>query len=302
MKIVAFIAISLTFFTVARAQTLDDLIRDVRENVSSTSRVRLALQKHASYVDSSMIKYMDTTAFLNLNMFSYYYRYRTHSRNEISDNHIIVNLTYKDERVAYANITDYSDTLFRYVDTTYAVRMVNDYNSINKTDFTWHDLFEDSIGMYDYLDELFDPLIDPAVATEEDGLQGKVRGGIKFLDPITAQVYRPMLINRDHAGIIRNCRSFNPTRRLHGALCLFILEQLGEPISKEEKQLFKTIRRSSERTFARMGCIASGYIPIKYLLSKSELKKLKEQVENFKKKGGFNDKIFTPYRQPAPGV
>src|SRR5205085_2594435 len=85
-------------------QTADDLMRDVRENTASTSRLMNALQKHTQSLDSANNGWYDTATFLGHTLYEKGYRYDTAV--------ITVHAVYRGEQLGYVRlIANFNDTL-----------------------------------------------------------------------------------------------------------------------------------------------------------------------------------------------
>ena len=276
----------------ARSQPLADLIEDVQAHKTSITGLRALFSKHPSYIDESDSR-LYNEALLGQRMEKANFHYTladsiTHDMNVLA--------IYQNEQVHYIKIEGMRydsnqkqeawQVVYRYIDTLYTNQVLARYNKKHQTDFTWQDLYEDPLHRYDNLPELFEPLIDPAEATEEDYAQGKVRAGLKHGGPpYSTSLFRPLLINRDHAAIVRSARSFNPVRKAYGGYCLFILEGMGEKLSAEEKQLFRSIAQSKEIIpvyFEDMGSLK----PISSIFIKKDLKNFAAYYKDFKRKGG----------------
>lgn len=105
-----------------------------------------------------------------------------------------------------------------------------------------------------------------------DGSQGKVFYAHAFGE------FWPAVRDRDHAAIVKNCRSFNTTRKAFGAFCLYVLQKQGEPLSWEEKELMQKILNSNEKISYRAVCKRTDGVQIKDLLTSQELKELYEYL------------------------
>lgn len=136
--------------------------------------------------------------------------------------------------------------VYKYVDTAYTNQVLAGYNKKHQTQFTWKDLYEDSCTYFtmstwnsDHTDSAFDA-------------EGNLKREITISKPMKLEFY-PLIKKRDHNAIIKNCLSFNPCRKAYGAVCLYALEQLGEPLSKKEKHLLKQCRLCREKIMYASG-------------------------------------------------
>jgi len=287
MKQTLILTILLTCFWSSHAQTPEALVRDVKAHATSVSELKTVLQKHAFSrdTDNHWFVLADTNTYLNHQLLFDCFRY---------DNRLVfLRAVYKNDKVAYLLLDSQNytatrsndDTLFKYVDLDYTTNILAAYNRAHQTDFTWQDLYEDELTRWvDGLPELLEPLIDRNVATEEDGEMGRVRiegNG----PPYATTLFRPLLLKRNHAAIVRSARSFNPVRKAYGGYCLFILEIMGERLSDEEKQLFSTISQSKEIITVNIGCFVRK-APISSLFTKQELEGFANVFKDFKSGGG----------------
>lgn len=292
MKRFLFFISLLTAFTGLKAQTPEDLIRDVQGNCSSTSRLKKILQKHAPYQDinNNWSHSTDTTAFLQNKKLFECFRYKTPLANgDTSHKLVFLFATYKNDQVGYIRIeNDHYDhannkfvrnLLFKYIDTVYTDRILSNYNTMNGTDFSWPDLFEDDLDRY--CTDVGLPIPQPddfdstGIPTPYFGLSYEIKECL------------PMILNKDHQAIIRYCKSFNPTRNAFGAASLYAMQKMGEPLSTEEKQLLEKIRKSPAKTDCSTGCLVTRDKKLKDILTKSELEnvyRIAVDVQKYKSK------------------
>jgi hypothetical protein len=276
MKILISFAISFTFFTIGLAQSPEDLLRDVRENVASTSQLRKALQKQdLNKFENICDDPWDTTLYLKHTKLNRCFGYSTPvGENGTIFREMIVRAIYKGEQIRYVRIEEriydqkerlYKyDTLFRYIDSSYTAGILYAYNNLHHSDFTWRDLYEDNLDVF----VIFPGLRAPNIIKDSNGVERLVdepslsRYMMKFL---------PLIKKRDHGTIVQHCKSFNPTRKAYGALCLYVLQQIKEPLTNEEKQLLKNICQSNETTEFSSGCYHWNSKKINTILTKNEL-------------------------------
>ena len=237
-------------------QTPADLLRDVRENTASASRMMKALQKHAQYLDSNNNGWYDTATFLRHNLLKKGYRYNTSV--------ITIEAVYRGEQLGYVRLFGFNDTLFRYINHDYTALVLKEYNTANNTDFTWHDLYEDDLSYFMGLPGLYETR---KLATPEELEKGF---WFNLPSPITDE-YEPLLVKRDHKTIIKHCKSFNPARKAYGAYCLYILKNEGVPLNEEEKDLFEQISHSGETTMLVSGCLGYMNVRLSSFLSREHL-------------------------------
>lgn len=243
-------------------QTPADLVRDVRENTNSVTLLMNVLQKHADYRDTLNSWWYDTAALLGHTLYMQDYRYNSSI--------VTVKAIYRNEHLAYVNVINdkwkSGDTLFRYVNAGYTARVLDDYNSLHHTDFTWHDLYEDYLNYFEGLPGLYEV---PKPLTPEEMEKGILRDDTAKVR--TTKEYEPLLVKRDHKTIIKNCKSFNPARKAYGAFCLYILKNEGVPLSEEEKDLFEQISHSKEKTALIGGCLVYRNVKLSSFLNREYL-------------------------------
>jgi len=289
MKLLITVAVLLFCCWRLPAQTPEALVRDVQANVASMSQLLKIIQKHAVSRDTiNDWRFNDTVALLGHKRLSECYRYvqsaGSHTINKLVDLEVI----YKAEQVAYIRIKDdYHDpavnrfvkhTLLTYVDSAYSAGVLAGYNTKNGTNFTWHNLYEDTLTNFSVF---------PGLQFHYDS------NGVMIKEPFLAEEMLPfvaLIKKRNHAEIVTNCKSFNPTRKAFGAVCLYVLHQLGEHLSAEEKRLLKEIRASEETTDFSGGCTGSRGIPLKTFLTEKELRSIARQV--------ISEGVYANYKYP----
>jgi hypothetical protein len=277
MKILVSLAISFTFLTVSLAQTPEDLVREVRENVTSTSQLRKALQKQVlNKFEDICDDPRDTTYYLNHSKLNRCFGYSTPAgENSTTFREMFVHAIYKGEQIRYVRIAERTydqkerlykyDTLFRYVDSPYTAGILNAYNTLHHSDFNWQDLYEDELDRF----SIVPGLRVPAILTDSNGVEIGLADEPFIAEEMKA--FLPLINKRDHGTIVKNCKSFNPTRKAYGALCLYVLQQMKEPLTTEEKQLLKNICQSDETTTFSHGCLVYRGKKISAILTKKEL-------------------------------
>jgi hypothetical protein len=166
-------------------------------------------------------------------------------------------------------ITIVAGIAFKYVDSTYANKVLTPYNNTHNTDFTWGDLYEDHLYYFTGLPNLYEKRKRREEATEKDFATGNVWG---WGEPawVTTQ-YEPLLVNRDHKTLIKHCKSFNPARKAYGAYCLYIFKKDGVPLSEEENDLFELISHSNETVEFHAGCLAFRKVRLSSFLCREHL-------------------------------
>ena len=265
-------------FIFSRAQTPEDLGREVRENVASTSQLRKALQKQAlNNFEDICGDPRDTTLYLNHSKLNRCFGYSTPAgENSTTFREMIVRAIYKGEQIRYVRIEEriydpkerlYKyDTLFRYVDSSYTAGILNAYNALHHSDLTWRDVYEDNLNKF----VIFPGFRAPNIIKDSNGVE------IGLADEPFLSVYMmkflPLIKQRDHGTIVKNCKSINPTRKAYGAVCLYVLQQMKEPLTNEEKQLLKNICQSNETTnFSPGGCYGPSSKKTNTILTKKNL-------------------------------
>ncbi|MBO9204589.1 MULTISPECIES: hypothetical protein [Niastella] len=229
----------------ARSQPLEELVQDVQAHKTSMTQLRALFSKHPSYEDASEFGYNFAMLGQRTDKAEFHYTLADSITRRMT-----VETTYKKDQVGYIKIKgQYYDktagtfiwqTAYTYVDTPFTNQMLEAYNKIHQTQFTWKDLYEDSCkGFFinmsgsDFADSAFDA-------------EGNFKDRIILSRPMKLEFY-PLIKRRDHNAIIKNCLSFNPARKAYGAVCLYALQQLGEPLSKTEKHLLRKCRRCREK-------------------------------------------------------
>lgn len=294
MKRLLVLACLLFPFMVSHAQTAEWLVRDVQAGLT-TSHLKNILVKNAPYHYNICGHLTHARGYLSQTFLFDCFSYDTVNGGDTSYKEVKLFAFYQGEQLGYLKILEsYFDkasnteiknkVLLQYMNAPYTDSVLKVYNSKHQADFTWKDLYEDSLTSYDGFDEVLEPLIERDKATVEDGYMGRVRGGIRGLaPPVAVTLFRPLLLKRDHAAIVRNARSFNPVRKAYGGYCLFILKVTGEKLSAEEKQLFHSIAHSKEIIpvyYSDIGWNA----PISSLFT--NLKGFADYYKEFKRKGG----------------
>lgn len=248
-------------------QTPANLVGDVRENTASVNLFMNAVKKHANNIDSANNLWYDTAALLGHTLYSQEYRYNSSI--------VTLKAIYKGAELGYVCVTgDDKDTLFKYVDSAYTARVLNDYNTANHTNFTWVDLYEDDLNYFNGLPGLYEK---PKPLTPEEIEKGILRDDTA--QARTTKEYEPLLINRDHSTIIKHCKSFNPARKAYGAFCLYILKKEGVPLSNEENDLFEQISHSNEKTELTAGCLGYKNVRLSSFLCREHLDPTCEELQ-----------------------
>lgn len=237
----------------ARSQPLEDLIEDVQAHKTSFIGLKALFSKHPSYIDETDYSRGYNDALLGQRMEKADFHYT------LADSivrRMTVQVIHKNDQVGYIKIEgmrydsvkkqEVWQIAYRYVDTAYTNQVLAAYNKKHHTQFTWNDLYEDSCKGFimstwnsDHRDSAFDA-------------EGNLRREITISKPMKLEFY-PLIKKRDHNDIIKNCQSFNPYRKAYGAVCLYALQQLGEPLSKTEKRLLKQCRRCQEKILYTTG-------------------------------------------------
>lgn len=277
MKPAFTLALFLTTFTSLYAQTGEDLIRDVQANKTSVAALRTVIEKYAVIKDTitRWVYYTDTNGFFEQKKLFQSFVYRDPSAQKDSPAKTMnLFVTYTGDTVRYIKLEsfhyEFTKTLagitnpVYYFDTVYTNRLLLTYNKAHKTNFTIADLYEDDCDCFATIGR---PNIVSAY-TKRDGSQGNVFYAQEFAE------FWPSLRDRDHAAILKNCRSFNTVRKAYGAFCLYILQQQGEPLSWEEKELMQKILNSTEKISYRAMCKNYDGVQIKNLLTPKELQNL----------------------------
>lgn len=270
-------AILLTAFNGLYAQTPEDLVRDVQANFTSVAAIKSVIEKHAASIDT--ITYWaykeNTTGFFQQQKLFESFRYKL-SADKKDKSYQTVNLfaTYTGDTVRYIKLEsfhyEFNQTLtgiqrpVYYIDSVYSESLLSNYNTTHKSNFTTADLYEDECDCFCMVAR-----IDlESTYTKKDGSQGNVFYAQEFAE------FWPSLRDRDHAAIVKNCRSFNTVRKAFGGFCLYVLQQQGEPLSWEEKELMQKVLNSTEKISYRAVCKRFDGVQIRDLLTPKELKEL----------------------------
>jgi len=277
MKPAFALAFLLTTFTGLCAQTPEDLVRDVQANSTSVAALRRVVEKYAPIKDTitRWAYYTDTNGFLGQKKLFQSFTFCDPSAKKDSPAKTLnLFVTYTGDTVRYIKLEsfhyEFTNTLagitnpVYYIDSVYTNRLLSNYNAAYKTSFTMADLYEDECDCFATIGR---PNI-VSTYTKRNGSQGNVFYAQDFAE------FWPSLRDRDHATIVKNCRSFNTVRKAYGAFCLYILQQQGEPLSWEEKELMQKILNSTEKIGYRAVCKRYDGVPIKNLLTPRELKNL----------------------------
>jgi hypothetical protein len=253
MKKLLIIASVLLTSLFARSQPLEDLIEDVQAHKTSMTQLKALFSKHPSYIDETDYTRGYTEALLGQQIEKADFHYT------LADSivrRMFVQVIYKNDQVHYIKIEGmrYNSTqkqetwqvAYRYIDTAYTNQLLAQYNQKHKTQFTWKDLYEDSCTYFtmstwgsDHTDSAFDAA-------------GNLRREITISKPMKLEFY-PLIKKRDHNAIVTDCLSFNPYRKAYGAVCLYALQQLGEPLSKSEKHLLRKCRHCRKKIMYASG-------------------------------------------------
>ena len=237
----------------ARSQPLEDLIADVQAHKTSMTALKALFSKHPSYIDETDYTRGYNEALLGQRVEKADFHYT------LADSivrRMVVHVIYKNDQVGYIKIEGdrYDSTLkkeswqvaYTYVDTAYTNQVLGAYNTKHHTQFTWQDLYEDSCRSF---------AVSPVNLVRRDYLydpEGNVIEPVLISQQMKQEFY-PLIKKRDHNAIIKNCLSFNPNRKAYGAVCLYALQQLGEPLSKTEKHLLKQCRRCRDKVVYASG-------------------------------------------------
>jgi hypothetical protein len=271
-------------FIFSFAQTPEKLLRDVREHVASTSQLRKALQKHVFYkYEFCWNDFPDTTFYLKQTILGGCFSYRTPAGEKDTVERIIkVRAICKGEQIGYVHMAEriYDQpggsyqykTILKHVDSSYTSGILNAYNTLHQTNFNWQDLYEDELDRF----SIVPGLRVPAILTDSNGVEIGLADEPFLAGEMMAFV--PLINKRDHGTIVKNCKSFNPTRKAYGALCLYVLQQMKEPLTTEEKQLLKNICQSDEITTFSQGCMVYRGKKISTILTKKELPNMANNV------------------------
>lgn len=250
----------------SRPQTLEHLLNDVQAHGSSLTGLRAVFKTQPSYKDQSDYYSGYTRELLghNIERASFHFTLPNNTARFVR-----LRAIYKKEKVGYIKIeTDSYDSIlkqdvwevaYKYVDTDYTNQTLAAFNNQYKTRFTWTDLYEDDCRNFSVKPG---ELVCTDYAYNPDG---HVTEEI-FISREMKYEFYPLIKSRDHQAIAKNCLSFNPVRKAYGAVCLYALQQLGEPLSKAEKQLLKKTRRSRENIPYKQGDVVS-FVKLRTLLS-----------------------------------
>jgi hypothetical protein len=277
MKPVIAFAFLLTTFTSLCAQTPEDLARDVQANATSVAALRSVIQKHAASKDTTTYwAYKEkTTGFFQQQKLFQSFVYRDPSAKKDSPGKTMnLFVTYTGDTVRYIKLESFHyefnqtlagiQRLVYYIDSVYSNNLLSNYNAAHKSNFTFADLYEDECDCFGTIGRPNEQ----STYIKKDGSRGNVFYGHDFAE------FWPSLRDRDHAAIVKNCRSFNIIRRAFGAFCLYILQQQGEPLSWEEKELMQKILNSTEKINYCAMCKRYDSVQINKLLTPQELKDL----------------------------
>lgn len=269
MKQLLIIACVLLTGFFARSQPLEDLVEDVQAHRTSLTALMALFSKHPSYINETNYTYNEALLGERMEKADFHYT--------LADSivrRMYVRVIYKNNQVHYIKVEGMRydstqkretwQTAYRYVDTAYTSQVLGAYNSKHQTHFTWKDLYEDScrefaVGIFwgsDYEDSAFDA-------------KGHFRREIYISRPVK-QAFYPLVKKRDHNAILTNCLSFNPVRKAYGAVCLYAMQQLGEPLTKTEKHLLRQCRRCREKIKYMDGDRGS-FVKIRALLGSNKL-------------------------------
>ena len=235
----------------ARSQPLEDLIEDVQAHKTSMTALKALFSKHPSYIDETDYDYNDALLDQRVEKADFHYTLADSIMRRM-----VVQVIHKNDQVGYIRISgmlydsmqkqETWQVAYKYVDTAYTNLVLDAYNTKHHARFTWQNLYEDSCKAFvmstwnsDHRDSAFDA-------------EGNLRREITLSRPMKLEFY-PLIKKRDHNAIIKNCLSFNPNRKAYGAVCLYALEQLGEPLSKKEKHVLKQCRQSREKIYYASG-------------------------------------------------
>jgi len=277
MKPAFALAFLLMVFTGVCAQTPEDLARDVQANFTSVAALRRVIEKHTASKDT--VTYWaykeNTNGFFQQKKFFQSFVYRGPSAKKDSPGQtMLLFVAYTGDTVRYIKLEsftyEFNNTLMGinrpvyYIDSAYSNNLLSNYNAAHKTNFTFADLYEDECDCFATIGR---PNMENTY-TKRDGSKGNVFYASEFAE------FWPSLRDRDHATIIKNCRSFNTVRKAYGAFCLYVLQQQGEPLSWEEKELMQKILNSNEKISYCAICKRYDGVQINNLFTPKELKDL----------------------------
>jgi hypothetical protein len=274
MKCITAISVLLTLFAQLCAQTPEDLVRDVKANSLSVAALKSVIEKHAASKDAQYWSYYDDTiGFFQQKKLFQSFKYRAPSGKKDSITRVVnLFITYTNDQVRYIKLESFHYAygnvmhgMFRpvyYIDSAYTAGLLSTYNSKYKTNFTPADLYEDECNCF--------------CVIPKGGYKIKPGGGYTDSVEISYELgeFWVMIKDRDHAVIVKNCRSFNTTRKAYGAFCLYVLQRQAEPLSWEEKELMQQILNSTEKINYRAVCKLTPDVEIKNVLTPEELKDL----------------------------
>jgi len=260
----------------ARSQPLADLVADVQAHKTSMIQLKALFSKHPSYIDETDY----TTRHSNEACFG--------QRIEKADFHytladsiirrMFVQVIYKNDQVHYIKIEGMQpdsmqkqetwQVVYRYIDTAYTHQVLKAYNQKHQTDFTWKDLYEDDLDEFVVLPGF----MAPNILKDSNGAEIGLAPAEPFLSRYIMD-FLPLIKKRDHHAMVKMCQSPNPARKAYGALCLYTLQQLKEPLTSGERQLIETISHSNEVTkYSPGGCYSSHPKKLSTFLTKMDLK------------------------------
>jgi hypothetical protein len=252
----------------SQAQTPEALVRDVQANVSSLSQLKKALKNQAAYRDPHDHWWgfdKDTTGLLGHKVMAAAYRYKYRANKKTIRQLVFLYVIYQGEQIGYLRIEEdvypTKRVFLKYVDSAYATRVLTPYNNEYHTDFSWPDLYEDNWKRFVAWGSFEDK-----PTPEELDSSGTKKPWFCLSNEMKQCI--PHVIHKDHQAIAKYSKSFNPVRKAYGAACLYVLQQLGEPLNPEEDQLLETIRQSDERIDHSVGCMLYRLQMINTILTK----------------------------------
>jgi hypothetical protein len=228
--------IVLSFFILsANAQTAENFIQSIHQPIPSWNILKNNFEQFKLNIKGNVI---DTSYFLQTRVFATEFAFEKRIFKAW--------ISYKDSNVLYIKIEEWRDdsgpnfpnmltrnvrcdTSIKYVDTTAINELINPYNKMSHTDFTWKDLYEDSTSSF-----------------------GSGCGFISLPTPSLRNIIR-LTKNGDRASIIRLCKGFSYQMQAYGALGLYFLKRKGIILDTEEKNLLNRISQSDQMIFTCEG-------------------------------------------------
>lgn len=226
----SFLLFFLLLTLTGESQLIDSFVHDIKENCRSYKKLNRVFSQYRRYHNIEAVE-------IWFHYPSFATKAVTYEMSDITFSFPAVHLDvfYKKDKIVFLRLVDYKDTVFTYIDTIFASKVLKKKNRGSDILFTVKDMYQTG-GYYFSTFHSQDIILGTSPSKEMN----------KTIESVE---------KKDSLFIIKYARSFFPGLRAYGAIGLYLWSKEVAPLDKEAQELLSFIQSSKKKMNIARGCI-----------------------------------------------